>query len=40
MNIVRDEAYITTMWGLLAKFNQMLADKKARLIKLGHLEAT
>jgi hypothetical protein len=39
INVLRDEAYITTMWGLLAKFTAGLQAKKQRLIELGHMEA-
>ena len=38
INVLRDEAYITTMWGLLAKFTAGLQAKKQKLINLGHLE--
>lgn len=39
IHVLRDEAYITTMWGLLAKFIAVLQTKKQRLIELGHMEA-
>lgn len=39
IRVARDEAYITTMSGLLVKFTATVAAKKARLIELGHLEA-
>ena len=38
INVLRDEAYITTMCGLLARFSAALQVKKQRLIELGHLE--
>jgi hypothetical protein len=36
---VRNEPYITTMCGLIERFHSAMAEKKKRLIELGHLEA-
>ena len=39
IRVTRDETYLTTLSGALARFNDMLAAKKKRLIELGYLEA-
>jgi hypothetical protein len=39
ITVGRNKSYITTMCGLLERFNQELAKRKAKLIELGYLEA-